>query len=79
LTSSEIYCLHKNNFELVLSLKGAKRPHFAKNPKELVSPQQINGTDIFAETKISTKTIIEIAKKVLNLFGYDEDLKIEIK
>jgi len=69
---------HRNNFEQVLNLSGRKRPYFTKQPNELRSPYQINGTDIFVEVNLSSNSIVKLSREVIALFGYSEsNLSIE--
>lgn len=73
-----IYNLHRKDFDRVLQLRGDKRPYFTKNPDELRAPQEIEGSDIFMETNLSSNYIVKIAKSVITLFGYsDKDLNVE--
>ena len=73
-----MYSLHRSNFERVLQLRGSKRPYFTRNPNELRIPQQIEDSDIFMETNLSSKSIVKISLNVISLFGYSErDLIIE--
>jgi len=72
------YNLHRSSFESVLQLRGSKRPYFTRNPDELRIPQQIEDSDIFMETNLSSNSIVRISVNVILLFGYSEkDLIIE--
>jgi len=72
------YNLHRSSFESVLQLRGSKRPYFTRNPDELRVPQQIEDSDIFMETNLSSNQIVRISVNVILLFGYSEkDLIIE--
>ncbi|MGB6874027.1 MAG: restriction endonuclease subunit R [Dehalococcoidia bacterium] len=72
------YNLHRSSFESVLQLRGSKRPYFTRNPNELRVPQQIEDSDIFMETNLSSVQIVRISVNVILLFGYSEkDLIIE--
>jgi len=72
------YNLHRSSFDSVLQLRGSKRPYFTRNPDELRVPQQIEDSDIFMETNLSSKQILRISVDVILLFGYSEkDLIIE--
>ena len=72
-----LYKLHPYDFEKILDLKGKK---FSKNPNYFFYPKQIEGTDIYAETNLSTNGIIKRCNDLLKLFGYSEkDFRIETK
>ncbi len=64
---------HGGQFDKIFNLKGRKRLYFTRNPKELRSPERINNTDIYVETHFSAKSIVELCKKIITLFGYKED------
>jgi hypothetical protein len=72
--------LHKDRFDSILTLVGRQRPFFSRNPGDLRSPVQIEGTDIFAEVNLSSYSAVKLSKNVLSLFGYPEtDLIMEIQ
>ncbi len=64
---------HKDRFEEVLNLRGTKNPYFSKNKEDLTSPEQVEGTDIYAETWFSKNGLLKQSKKVISLFGYPEN------
>ncbi|HIH36299.1 MAG TPA: restriction endonuclease [Methanocellales archaeon] len=71
---------HEEKFDSVLTIAGRKRPFFSKNPEDLRSPEQIDGTDIYAETNLSSYSMMRLSKNLLSLFGYQEsDLTMEIQ
>jgi hypothetical protein len=73
-----MYNLHRSNFEMVLQLRGSKRPYFTRNADELRIPQQVEDSRIFMETNLSSSSIVKLALKVISLFGYSEnDFRIE--
>jgi hypothetical protein len=73
-----MYDLHHSSFERVLQLRGSKRPYFTRKPDELRIPQQIEDSNIFMETNLSSNSIVRISRNVISLFGYTEkDLIIE--
>ncbi len=78
--SEILHTLHGEDFERVLSLRGRKRPYFSRDRKELRFPELIKGTDIYVETNMSARRIVDITRRMLKLFGYPEDaLSIEVK
>lgn len=70
--------LHKDRFDDILTLSGRLRPFFSRNPTDLRSASQIEGTDIYAEVNLSAGSILKLSKSVIEKFGYSEsDLLIE--
>ena len=71
--------LHKDRFDDILTLSGRKKPFFSKNPADLKSPNQIEGTEVFAELNFSSEGILRLSKNVIATFGYPEsELSIEV-
>ncbi len=71
---------HGYEFNKVLSLKGRKRPYFSKKPNDLRQPLKINNTDIYVEMDLYPNLIVKLVRKILSIFGYNEnDLIIETK
>ena len=71
---------HREQFDKVLNLVGRKRPYFTRNPNELRSPERINSTEIYVETNLSAKSIVNLSKNLIVLFGYREnDLSIKVR
>jgi len=72
--------LYKNgkDFEKVLTLKGTKRPYFSRNQNEIRIPKKVGNSEIYLETNLGANSIVNISKRMVVLFGYNEDdLKIE--
>lgn len=75
-----LYTNHQNNFEQkVSSLKGRKRVYFSRNKDELRVPMQIKTSGIYVESNLSANSIVKFSENLAALFGYDSDLKIEMK
>ena len=71
---------NKDKFNDILTIIGrqSQKPFFSKNPGDLKSPNQIEGTDIYAEVNLNPGSIIRLSKNVMSKFGYPEtDLTIE--
>ena len=69
---------HREHFDDILTISGRKRLFFSRNPADLRTPNQIDGTDIYAETNLSADSILRLSKNVIEKFGYSEsDLSIE--
>jgi len=68
---------HSSQFDVMLNLTGKKRPYFSEDPKLLRFPKKINNTRIFVETNLSAENIYAVCKRMLNLLGYAEDLRIK--
>jgi hypothetical protein len=65
---------HKDRFEKILNLRGHKNLYFSKNKDDLkLSPELIEGTDIYAETAYTKNGLLNQSKKVIALFDYPED------
>jgi hypothetical protein len=64
---------HRDQFDLVLSLVGRKRPYFTKDPNELRVPERIDETDIFVEINVSANRMVKLARQIIALFGYSKD------
>jgi predicted type IV restriction endonuclease len=65
---------HKERFEEIFSIKGDKHIYFSKNQEELRSPEPIEGTDIYVATGFAKGMLLKIARDVVTLFDYPEDL-----
>jgi len=75
----EIYSLHNQEFDTIISVSGKKRPYFTKNNNELRSPEKISNSDYFVEANLSANNIVSIIKDVLKVFNYEEnDLEIKL-
>ncbi|VVB63146.1 Uncharacterised protein [uncultured archaeon] len=70
--------LHKDRFDDILTLSGPKRPYFSKNPNDLKYPNQIEGTDVFAEVNFNSDGMLKLSIDVISKFGYlESDLSVE--
>lgn len=69
---------HKREFDKILDVKGSQgRIYFWKKPNKLIKPEKIEGADIYVETNLSAKNIVELCYYMIRRFGYiDTDLKI---
>jgi predicted type IV restriction endonuclease len=65
---------HKERVEELFSVKGDIYPYFSRNQQELKSPELIEGTDIYVATSYAKGMLLKIAKDVVTLFGYPEDI-----
>jgi predicted type IV restriction endonuclease len=75
----KIYIKHPNNFEIITSITGKKRPYFTKNHQELRLPKKILNTEYYVETNLSANFIVSIIRDVLTIFSYERnDLMIKI-
>jgi len=69
---------HPEKINLLLNLKGRKRPYFSKNKLELREPLKLFNTDIYVETNLSANQIAKISRDILKVFGYLENIvKVE--
>jgi predicted type IV restriction endonuclease len=65
---------HKDRFEDILTIKGDSHIYFSRNQEELMSPEPIEGSDIFVATNFDKRMLLNVAKKVVTLFNYPEDI-----
>jgi hypothetical protein len=66
---------HKERFEDIFAIKGYQNIYFSRNQHELKqSPELIEGTDIYVETGFAKGMLLKIARDVVTLFGYPEDI-----
>jgi len=68
-----------SEFPKILGLEGTKSPWFSRNPGDLRDPVRIRGTDIFAETNQNANSIVLRSFHVLNFFGIDPKIDIELE
>ena len=64
---------HRDRFEEVLELKGRKKLYFSRDSRDLQARGKINGTDIYVETNFNANQIVQVAEKLVTLFGYSQD------
>jgi len=70
---------HGNEFDRIKEIAGTKRPYFARDESQLVTPRKISNTDFFAETNLSTYNTTLVCRRLIAMFGYrDEDLEVEV-
>lgn len=71
---------NRDRFEEILDMKGKKKPYFSRNREDLQAPRKINGTDVYAETNFNAPMTVQIARRLITHFGYDEsDLSYETR
>lgn len=72
---------HPDDFtEKATTLRGHKRQYIASSPEGMIAPYPIPDTDLWTETKFSSKDACKKSKQLLALFGEDpEELTVRIK
>lgn len=76
---SEIATRHPNTFTKLLDLKGRKRNYFARDYRNMTSPEPIPATSIFVETNLSANDAAKRCDQILQMFGYrPEDFEVMI-
>ena len=65
---------HKDRLEEIFTIKGDKNIYFSRNQGELKSPEPIEGTDIYVGTSFAKGMLLKIARDVVTLFDYPEDI-----
>ena len=69
-----VHKAQSDRFDEILNLRGTRgKVYFSKDSSELHRPMQISGTDIFVTDLYPTKTIKQIARRLITHFGYDEN------
>ncbi|MEE9610872.1 MAG: hypothetical protein V3W19_06440, partial [Desulfatiglandales bacterium] len=56
--------INRDKFEYVLTLAGPKRPYFTKDRKELLTAEQIPGTDVYVEANISEMGVVGLSRRI---------------
>ena len=70
---------HSDVFNRIYTLKGASRPYFSNNSKDLRMAKRIPGTDVFLESNFSATRLRKNTLKLIELFGYgEEDIQFKI-
>jgi predicted type IV restriction endonuclease len=76
----ELISKHDQDVEKLLWHSVDNRYYFRENPDELRLPVNIEGTNIFVETHLSTEDTVKLAYSLLKAFGYPvTDLEIKSK
>jgi len=71
---------YKEELDILLTLSGADKEYFSKNPYEFLTSEQVAGTDIYVNVGLSATEVVNLSQEVLTLFGLNsEDLSIETK
>ncbi|MBP7563931.1 MAG: hypothetical protein KA886_09115 [Candidatus Cloacimonetes bacterium] len=68
-----LYNKHPDQFDLIYNVSGKKRPLFSTTPAEMRIPCYINSLKLYYETNLSANQCVSISKKLLELFGYNEE------
>jgi len=70
----------KDELEVLFTLATPEREYFSKNPYEFLAGEKIPGTNIYVDTNLSAREVVDLSHKMLMLFGQREsDLSIEVK
>jgi len=70
----------KDEQEVLFTLSTPQREYFSKNPYQFLAGEKIPGTNIYVDTNLSARDVVELSHKMLMLFGRKEsDLSIEVK
>lgn len=68
---------HSSDFEQCLQIRGAQRPYFSRDPRELGRAAPINGSTIYVEVNFNADRTIGLCRRVLATFGHQQsDLEI---
>jgi hypothetical protein len=75
-----IFPQHKNDLEVLFTLSGRDKGYFSRNPYEFLNCEKISGTNIYLDVGLGAKEVVDLAFKLILLFGYKEsDLVLEVK
>ena len=70
----------KGDLDVLFTISGRGKEYFSKNPYEFLNCEKISGTGIYLDVGLKAKEVIDLAYKILLLFGYKEsDLILEVK
>jgi len=70
----------KDELDVLFTLATPQKEYFSKNPYEFLTGEKIPGTNIYVDTNLSAREVVELGHKMLMLFGRKEsDLSIEVK
>ncbi len=76
----DLHRAHGANFARVLTLRGRRRVYFARDSRDMRSPQEIPDTGIYAETNRSANSIMDQCGDLLALFGHSRnELGVEVE
>jgi hypothetical protein len=71
---------HGQDIDKLLWHSVDNRFYFKDNPSELRLPVNIEGSNLFAETRLSPDDTVKVARSVLELFNFDRsDLRISVE
>ncbi len=75
-----IFPQHRDDLEVLFTLSGKDKGYFSKNPYEFLNCEKISGTNIYLDVGLNAKEVVDLAYKLILLFGYKEsDLVLEVK
>jgi hypothetical protein len=75
-----IFPQHRDDLEVLFTLSGKDKEYFSRNPYEFLNCEKIPGTNIYLDVGLNAKEIVDLAFKLISLFGYKEsDLVLEVK
>lgn len=70
----------KDELEVLFTLATPQREYFSRNPYEFLTGEKVPGTNIYVDTNLSAREVVDLAHKMLILLGRKEsDLTIEVK
>ncbi len=77
--SEQLYKLHGTEFDKALDIRGTKRSYFSLSAQGMTQPGRVGDSGYYAETKMDSNRTVEVCRRLLAKFGYNEQaLKIEI-
>jgi hypothetical protein len=75
-----IFPQHKDDLEVLFTLSGKDKEYFSRNPYEFLNCEKISNTNIYMDVGLGAKEVVDLAYKLIVLFGYKEsELVLEVK
>lgn len=70
----------KDELEVLFTISTPQREYFSKNPYEFLTGEKIPGTNVYVDTNLSAREVVDLSHKMLMLFGRKQsDLSLEVK
>jgi hypothetical protein len=75
-----IFSQYKGDLDVLFTISGRGKEYFSRNPYEFLNCEKIPGTSIYVDVGLKAKEVVDLAYRIILLFGYKEsDLVLEVK
>ena len=71
--AAEVYERHPADFERAEALRGSTRQYIARSTASQNKPERLGRSPWFAETKLRSEDCEQLARRLLEIFGYGSD------